>query len=139
MFEDVPELSDPDEIAVYNTVAAYSKEYWRMMTTNTVGLGFDTIASPEIKAMMQRIADENVRIQAGTRGVFHTRISGITVDDDTATAIACDDFREVIPFDPNGTYTPEQVGLDNVAEKLSLVRSASGGWIVLESNPAGTC
>lgn len=139
VFEDVPELSDPDEIAVYNTVAAYQKEYWRMMTTNTVGLGFDVLASPEIEAMMQGIADQNAAAQATIAGVFHTRIGNITVSEDSATVTVCDDYRDVTATDPNGTYTAAEAGLENLAATLTLGPSGSGAWLALRSSPAGAC
>lgn len=138
VFEDVPELSGP-QVDVYNAVAAYQKEYWRMMTTNTVSPGFDVLASPEIRAMMQRIATQNAEAQARTAGVFHTRISDVAVEGDSATATVCDDFRDVIPSDPNGTYTPQEVGLDNLAKQLVMGRSEAGTWRALDSIPAGAC
>ena len=139
VFEDVPELSDPDEIAVYNTVAVYQKEYWRMMTTNTVGIGFDIIASPDIKAMMQRIATQNADQQLTLGGVFHTRISTVVVDGQAATVTVCDDYRDVTAADPDGAYTSQEVGLRNLAAQLTLGPSVGGTWIALDSIPAGAC
>ena len=138
VFEDVPQL-EGEQVDVYNTVAAYQKEYWRMMTTNTVSPGFDVLASPEIRAMMQRIATQNAEAQAEIKGVFHTRISDVVVDGGSATALVCDDYRDVLATDPNGSYTAEEVGLEDLAARLTLGPSGMGTWVALESVPAGAC
>lgn len=138
VFEDVPQLSGA-EVDVYNAAAAYQKEYWRMMTTNTVGPGFDVLASPEVKAMMQRIATQNTGLELVIRGVLRTRISGVVVEGQSATVAVCDDYREVTASDPNGTYTSQEVGLVNTAKQLVVASLGGGVWMVRDSVPAGTC
>lgn len=129
VFEDVPDLTGA-EADVYDAVATFEKEYWRMMTTNTVSPAFAIIASPEITATMQQIADQNAGVQLLLGGVFHSTISDVTVNGDTATASTCDDYNDVTGVDPNGTYTSQEVGLVNVGIRLTLAPSPTGGWRV---------
>lgn len=138
VFEDVPDLTGA-EADVYDAVATFEKEYWRMMTTNTVSPAFAIIASPEITARMQQIADQNASVQLLLGGEFHTTISDVTVNGDTATASACDDYSDVTGTDPNGTYTSQEVGLENVMKRLTLAPSPTGGWRVTVGESAGTC
>ena len=138
VFEDVPQL-EGEQVDVYNTVAAYQKEYWRMMTTNTVSPGFDVLASPEIRAMMQRIATQNADQDLEILGVFHTRIHDLVVDGESATVTVCDDYRDVTAADPEGTYSSQEIGLVGTVKQLSMGLSGFGTWRVLNSAPAGDC
>jgi len=138
VFEDVPQL-EGEQVDVYNTVAAYQKEYWRMMRTNELSPGFDIVASPELRTMMQGVATQNADQQLTLGGVFHTSIGAVVVEGGTATVTVCDDYREVTGTDPAGTYTSQEIGLENLASQLTLGPSVGDAWIVLTGSPAGAC
>lgn len=138
VFEGVPELGGT-ELDVYNHVAWYQKEYWRMMTTNVVSPGLDVLASHEVRTMMEGIAAQNAEAGGEVQGVFHTRIGSPGVDGDTATVVVCDDFRDITVVDEDGTYTAAEVGLKNLAKSLTLAPSPQGTWMIQRSSPAGAC
>jgi len=140
VFEKVPDVhGDPAD--VYNWMAVFEKEYWRMMTTNQVSPAFSIMASAEIQARMQQIATGNANDQAKVGGVFHATIADITVDGDTAHATKCDDYRSVTFADVKGTYTPDQAGFgENRLLEATLVRGpAAGQWIIQSEEKLGTC
>ena len=139
VFEDVPLGLGGAELEVYNTVAAYQKEYWRMMTTDVVGPGFDVLSSPEVRSMMERIATQNANAGGEVGGTFHSRIGGIVVDGDNGTATVCDDFRDVTVTDADGAYSAAEVGLVSLAKTLTMGPVGNGRWMVLRSTPAGPC
>ena len=141
VFEQVPDLTG-DAAAVYNTLATYEVEYWRMMTTNQVSPAFSVLASAEIQARIQQIAATNAAIEGGTiGGVFRAQVGEVTVDGDTATSTLCDDYRDVTFADPQGTYTPEQAGFGEPRlAKLTLTRiAAESRWLIQTSETLGTC
>ncbi|SFK57177.1 hypothetical protein, partial [Cellulomonas sp. KH9] len=138
VFEDVPQL-EGEQVDVYNTVAYFQKEYWRMMRTNELSPGFDIVASPELRTMMQGVATQNADQQLTLGGVFHTSIGAVVVEGGTATVTVCDDYREVTGTDPAGTYTSQEIGLENLASQLTLGPSVGDAWIVLTGSPAGAC
>ncbi|GEL98886.1 hypothetical protein [Cellulomonas terrae] len=140
VFEDVPEL-DGDAADVHNWIATYSTEYWRTMTTNEVSPAFDLIGSADVQATMQGIVDQNVSSQVDIAGVFHARVGDVVVEGDTARGTVCDDYRDVTFTDPNGTYTPDDVGFGEPRHKtLTLTRVPDEDrWLVLTSVVEGTC
>lgn len=137
VLDDTPDLTGP-EADVYDTAAAYQKEYWRTMTSNTVSPAFDVIASPEIRSEMDYIATTNTSLEVTVGGTFRTTISDVTVDGDTASADVCDDFTDVTVTDPNGEYTSVEVGYENLVRTLAMSRS-TGTWVVLTSTTTGAC
>jgi len=139
VFEDVPTLTGA-EADVYDTVALYEKAYWTTMTTNQVNPLFDTIASPELKTMMEQIAATNAGISADIGGTYRVRISQITVGDDgTAGAILCSDFSSVTFADPNGTYPPGEVGYGERRRSVYTLRDLTTHWQVTTDVRDGTC
>ena len=140
VFEDAPVL-EGDAADVYNWIATYNKEYWRTMTTNTLSPAFSILASPEVQATMQQVADTNTNIQGSVGGVLHSRIGDIVVNGGTATGTVCDNYRDVTFTDPNGSYTPTDVGFGTPRHKtLTLTRiAAEARWMVLTSVVEGTC
>jgi hypothetical protein len=140
VFEAAPAVSG-DAADVYNWMATFEKEYWRMMTTNQVSPGFSIMASAEIQTRMLQVATANANDQAKVGGVFHATVAGISVDGDTARATKCDDYANVTFADINGTYTPEQAGFgENRLLAATLVRGpAVGQWIVQSEEKLGTC
>ena len=140
VFEAVPDVHG-DAADVYNWLATFEKEYWRMMTTNQVSPAFSIMASAEIQARMQQIATGNANDQVKVGGVFHATVAGISVDGDTAHATKCDDYRSVTFADVKGTYTPDQAGFgENRLLEATLVRGpAAGQWIIQSEEKLGTC
>ncbi|WP_456789189.1 hypothetical protein [Cellulomonas sp. P5_C5] len=139
VFEDVPVL-EGDAADVYNWIATYNKEYWRTLTTNSLSPAASILASAEVRARLQQIAENNAADQAVVGGVLHSRISNIVVDGDTATGTICDDYRDATFADVNGTYTPEEAGFGGTPHKtLTLTREAEDRWIVGKSEVEGTC
>lgn len=110
-----------------------------MMTTNALSPAFSVLASPDITARLQDVADQNARLEAEIGETFRTTISDVTVDATSATATVCDDFGNVTAADPHGTYSPTEVGLDNIVKHLTLAPSATGGWQVVVGDSTGTC
>jgi len=140
VFEAVPALQG-DAADVYNWMATFEKEYWRMMTTNQVGSAFSIMASAEVQAKMQRIATANANDQGKIGGVFHATITDISVEGDSARATKCDDYQNVTFADVKGTYTPEAAGFgENRLLESTLVRGpAAGQWIIQSEKKLGTC
>jgi len=141
VFDDIPALSG-DEADVYNWIATYEQEYWRTLKTNEASPAFDVFTSADVKARMEEIAAINTADQSQYGGVFHVRISDISVDGDTATATTCDDYREVTVVEPDGPLTPEEAGLaEPISLKLTLARNpiGEGLWVVNTSERIGTC
>lgn len=140
VFEDIPEL-EGDAADVYNWIATYNKEYWRTLTTNTVSPAFGVLASAEVQARMQQIADKNTSIQGTIGGVLHSSISNVVVDGDSASGMVCDDFREATFADPTRSYTPEEAGFgDRASVKVTLARvSAEDRWTIATTTVEGTC
>ena len=140
VFEDVPDLSG-DEADVYNWAATFQVEYWRTMTTNQVSPGMAVIAGPEVQTRMDRMVTNNAGNQLDVGGELAVVIARITVSGDTASAWMCDDFTGATFADPNGEYTPEEMGMDvPIAKTATLTRGAAEGqWIVGLLEDAGSC
>ncbi len=139
VFEDDPDLTGA-EAEVYHWAAEYETEYWRTLTTNTVSPKFSTIASPEVQALMQQVVDKNVGIQAKIGGVFHVEMREITVDGETARAVACADYRDATFADATRSYTPDEAGFGGTTrEELTLARVADQTWVVLTSAISSPC
>lgn len=140
VFEDDTELSG-DEAEVYHWVATLETEYWRTLTTNTVSPKFSTIASPEIQARMEQMADKNASLQgAHIGGVFRVQVRDVVVDGESARAVACLNYVDATFSDPNGSYTPEEAGFGGISrQELTLARVADKTWIVQTRTAAGEC
>lgn len=110
-----------------------------MMTTNQVSPGASVVAAPEVVERMAESATQNAGLELKITGTFHTTISNVAVEGDSATASVCDDFRDVVVADPNGTYTPVEVGLEDLAQRLTINRSGTGGWLVAVNDVVGQC
>ena len=62
------------------------------------------------------------------------------VEGDSARAVACVDYRDATFTDPNGSYTPDEVGFGGISrEELTLGRVADHTWVVLTSTVEGKC
>lgn len=139
VFEDEPQWAG-DAAAVYHWAALYETEYWRTLTTNTVSPAFTTMASPEVQAWMQQIADTNGNLQAEVGGVFRVDVRDVVVEGDSASVIACLDYADATFADPNGSYTPDQVGFGGVShQELTFLRVDADAWIVQTSTVEGKC
>ncbi|RHA43953.1 hypothetical protein D1825_03795 [Cellulomonas rhizosphaerae] len=142
-FEDVPSLTGA-EAEVYNLLSTYQTEYWRTMTTNSVSPTFSVISSGDVQATMKGIVKTNKDGNITLGGVFSTTISDLAVDGDKATAAICDDYARMTVKDPNGTYTPEQVGYGVPRHKdVTVTRGTSGttgtSWTVQTVKVEGSC
>jgi len=139
-FEDVPSLTGT-EAEVYNLLSTYQMEYWRTMTTNSVSPTFSVISSGDVQATMKGIVKTNKDGNITLGGVFSTTISDLAVDGDKATAAICDDYARMTVKDPNGSYTPEQVGYGVPRHKdVTVTRGTSGTtWKVQTVTVEGSC
>ena len=138
---DVPDLSG-DEADVYNWIATYEVEYWRMLVTGEVSPSFSVFASPETQAEMERIAASNAADEARIGGVYRVTIGEIRVDGDTAVGTTCDDYRDVTLADSTGPLTLEEEGMDvPILIEITLSRHplAEGAWIVGSMRGLGSC
>jgi len=141
VFDDIPALSG-DEADVYNWIATFEQEYWRTLKTNEASPAFDVFTSADVKARMEEIAANNTAGQSKVGGVFHVRISDVSVDGDTARAATCDDYGQVTPEDADGPQTLEEVGLaEPVLLEVTLARNTAGEglWTIQTSRQVGTC
>jgi len=141
VFGDAPAL-EGDAAQVYNWVSVFEKEYWRTMTTNEVSPAFDLIGSPEVKIQMESMAGNNAKSKLDVGGTFQVTISDVAVDPaaGSATASACTDFSKATFTDPNGSYTPAQVGVPKPTHHdLTLRRVTGDQWRIMTSNENGTC
>lgn len=140
VFTDVPELSG-DEADVWNWIATYEKEYWRTMTTNEVSPAFSAIGSAAVQKSMAEVVRDNRDVSATIGGTFRATVGGVTVDGDTATGVACDDYTDVTFEDADGPDTPEEAGFGEPRRKrLTLLRGqAEGIWRVETVKVEGTC
>ena len=141
VFDDAPALSG-DEADVYNWVATFEQEYWRTMVTNVASPSFSVFTSADVQARMEQIAATNTTDQSQVGGVFHVRISDISVDGDTARATTCDDYRQVTVVEPNGPLTLEEarMAVPRLME-VTLARNPTGVglWGIQTSEKVGTC
>lgn len=138
-FDEAPVLTG-EEAEVYNLVATYQLEYWRTMSTNTVSPGLAVIASTDIQAIMADVAVSNAADLVDIGGTFRTRVADVTIDGDSATATACDDYRESTFADQDGPDTPQSAGFADPRLKLvTLQRVPDGRWIVATTERTGTC
>lgn len=140
VFQDVPSLTGA-EAEVYNLLSAYQTEYWRTMTTNTVSPAFAVLASGDVQATMKGIVKTNKAGSIALGGVFSTTISDVAVDGEKATAAICDDYAKMTVQDPNGTYTPDQVGYGVPRHKdVTVTRGLTGKtWMVQTVTVEGSC
>lgn len=140
VFEDVPSLTGA-EAEVYNLLSSYQTEYWRTMTTNAVSPSFSVLASGDVQATMKGIVKTNKAGSIDLGGVFSTTISDVAVDGEKATAAVCDDYAKMTVKDPNGTYTPAQVGYGVPRHKdVTVTRGPSGTtWMVQTVKVEGSC
>lgn len=140
VYDETPDVAG-DEADVYNWVAVYEKEYWRTMTTNEVGPAFDVIASPELKASLQALAQSNVDDKWVVDGTLHVTIDSIVVQGDTATASVCRDYAETTASEDGRAMTLEESGAATPLRRdLTLQRVAGEGrWVVQTNVEAGTC
>lgn len=141
VFEDVPDLTG-DEADVYNWVSTFELEYWRTLSTNEPSPAFSVFTSPEVQAGMATMAASNAEQGLTFAGTFHARVSAIVVTGDTATAITCDDYRDVTISGPDGPRSLESEGADvPVRSEVGLARSTTGVgvWTVLTNTSAGSC
>ena len=140
VFLDPPTLTG-EQVDVYNWIATYDKEYWRTLTTNQVSPAFAVMASAEVQTQMQQMATDNTSAQSHIGGTFEVRVSGITVDGDTARGSACRDFGKVTFADTKGTHTLKEMGLDQPAlVEMTLQRGAAPHqWMIVTSGRTGTC
>ena len=139
VFEDVPDLTG-DEAEVYNWVAIHQNAFWDTLRTNTVNPAFATISSSEIQDTMARIASNNAAEDARIAGEFHTTISDIVVDGETATAHVCDDFRQATFANNTGELTVAEAGQDVPQRgRVELLRLSEGKWYINRVVSAGTC
>ncbi|NTW40583.1 MAG: hypothetical protein HGA44_11975 [Cellulomonadaceae bacterium] len=140
VFEDVPDLAG-DEAEVYNWVAVYEKEFWRILTTNTVAPTVDMLASPELKATLDALAQSNADDKSVIDGTLHVRVSLIDVQGDSATASVCRDFTAVTVTEDGRLLSPEEAGATQPLRRdMTLLRvPAESRWIVQTSTNAGSC
>lgn len=140
VFEDVPSLTGP-EAEVYNLLSTYQTEYWRTMTTNAVSPAFSILASGDVQSTMKGIVKTNKDGKIALGGVFSTTITDVKVDGEKATAAICDDYAKMTVKDPNGTYTPQEVGYGVPRHKdVTVTRAGSGmTWRVQTVKVEGSC
>jgi len=140
VFEKAPDVHG-DAADVYNWIATFERESWRMMTTNQVSPGFSIMASAEVQARMAQIATNNTNDQVKIGGVFHATVANISVDGDTAHGTVCDDYREAKFSDADGPDTPEQAGFGQPGlGEVTLARGAGDGlWTIQSEKWIGTC
>lgn len=141
VFDDAPALSG-DEADVYNWVATFEQEYWRTLKTNQASPAFSVFTSADVQARMAEIAANNAAGQSKVGGVFHVRISDISVDGDSASATTCDDYGQVLPEDGDGPQTLDEVGLAvPVLLQVTLTRNTAGDglWTIETSTQVGKC
>ena len=141
VFDGVPALSG-DEADVYNWVATFEQESWRTLKTNKASPAFAVFTSADLKARMEHIATTNTADQSEYGGVFHVRISDISVDGDTARATTCDDYGQVTVVEPGGLLTLEEAGhpVPRLME-VTLARNTAGVglWTIQTSERIGEC
>ena len=141
VFDEPPALSG-DEADVYNWVATYEQEYWRTLLDNEASYAFEVFTSADLQTRMEEIAATNTADQSEFGGVYHVRISDITVDGNTATATTCDDYTEVTIVEPDGPLTLEELDLATPhLEKVTLIRDlrGEGVWIINLVERTGEC
>ena len=140
VFDDVPQLSG-DEADVWNWIATYEKEYWRTMTTNEVSPAFAALGSAAVQKSMAQVVADNREVEATIGGTFRATVGGVTVDGDSATGVACDDYADVTFEDADGPDTPEEAGFGEPRRKrLTLQRlQGEGIWRVQTVKVEGTC
>jgi len=139
VLEGVPALTG-DEADVYDTIAAYEKEYWRTMTTNSLSPGFEVLASPELQTVMERVATNNGNNGITVDGTYRVSISDVGLaGDGTATAVVCSDYLGATFADPDGTYTPAEVGFGERQRFVVTLRDAGPTWQLSTSGRDGTC
>jgi hypothetical protein len=141
VFDAAPVLTG-DQADVYNWIATYRQEYWRTMKTNEVSPAFSVFTSADVQARMEQIVANNTNDQFRPDGVFHVRISDISVDGDTARATTCIDYGQVTFTDVNGPVTLEDAGLaEPPLREVTLARNTAGEglWTIQTSERIGEC
>jgi len=141
VFEDIPAL-EGDAADVYNWIATFEQESWRTLKTNEVSPAFSVFTSADVQARMEQIVANNTNDQFRPDGVFHVRISDISVDGDTARATTCIDYGQVTFTDVNGPVTLEDAGLaEPPLMEVTLARNTAGEglWTIQTSERIGEC
>jgi hypothetical protein len=140
---DAPPLLSGDEADVYNWIATYKQEYWRTLKTNEASSTFDLFVDQALVRRMEEIAANNTNDGSQYSGVFHVRISDISVDGDTARGTTCDDYTNVTIVEPDGPVTLEEAGaLVPRLMEVTLVRNGlpgQGFWAIMTSERIGEC
>ncbi|MCC2321355.1 hypothetical protein [Cellulomonas xiejunii] len=135
----MPDLTG-DEAEVYNWMAMYQKAFWQTLRTNEVAGTFATFTSAEVQASLAKLASDNAAQGFRVGGTFKTWIRDISVTEGTATAVNCDDLREVTFATGAGSFSADDVG-QGVPQRyrVELLRLDNGTWYINRITGDGTC
>jgi len=141
VFADLPTFNGT-KADVYNSLARYETEYWRTLTTNAVSGGTSEVFGPDAATSLKKIAAQNTKNKSDIGGTFRSTITDIKVaaNGGHATATVCDNFDDATFKDPDGTYTPHEVGFDPTRKEVTVVPGVvDGTWRIYQIKTVGKC
>ena len=138
VFVETPDLSGPAASA-HDAVAIYQKEFWRSQTTGTMSPVLAPLVSPTLLSDLEHAVQRNADSGWHVAGVLRVRISGVLVQDATATALACVDYSDVeFTKDDGAPQAWDQIGFQQYEHLgVSLSSSDEGVRWRIESRAGG--